>query len=52
METQEESLGSNEIEKAKISLMRNLVEKQDPSSKEVETKLGSQRFGFSIRSGT
>ncbi|XWS47735.1 hypothetical protein CRYUN_Cryun13aG0010400 [Craigia yunnanensis] len=35
-ETQEESLESNEIEKTKISLMRTLVERQDPSSKEVD----------------
>ncbi|XWS51520.1 hypothetical protein CRYUN_Cryun12cG0182700 [Craigia yunnanensis] len=35
-ETGEESLESYEMEKTKISLMRILVEKQDPSSKEVD----------------
>ncbi|XWS60186.1 hypothetical protein CRYUN_Cryun07bG0014000 [Craigia yunnanensis] len=35
-ETQEESLERNEIEKTKISLMRRLVERQDPSSEEVD----------------
>ncbi|XP_021286472.1 random slug protein 5-like isoform X2 [Herrania umbratica] len=36
METEEESFKGNEIEKTKISLMRTLVETQDPSSKEVD----------------
>ncbi|EOY22666.1 Sec14p-like phosphatidylinositol transfer family protein isoform 2 [Theobroma cacao] len=35
-ETEEESFKSNGIEKTKISLMRTLVETQDPSSKEVD----------------
>ncbi|XVF54796.1 hypothetical protein PTKIN_Ptkin05aG0210500 [Pterospermum kingtungense] len=34
--TGEQSFKSNELEKTKISLMRILVEKQDPSSKEVD----------------
>ncbi|XP_022738080.1 random slug protein 5-like [Durio zibethinus] len=36
METEEESMESNEFEKTKISRMRTLVERQDPSSKEVD----------------
>ncbi|XVE56489.1 hypothetical protein DITRI_Ditri04bG0014400 [Diplodiscus trichospermus] len=36
METQEENSESNQIEKTKISVMRTLVETQDPSSKIVQ----------------
>ncbi|KAK8686367.1 hypothetical protein V6N13_125392 [Hibiscus sabdariffa] len=36
MAMHKQSFGANEIEKTKISLMRVLVEKQDPSSKEVD----------------
>ncbi|XVF08582.1 hypothetical protein REPUB_Repub07fG0015800 [Reevesia pubescens] len=35
-EQEEESLENNEIEKTKISLMKTLVERQDPSSKDVD----------------
>ncbi|XP_039048977.1 phosphatidylinositol transfer protein 3-like isoform X2 [Hibiscus syriacus] len=36
MEIEKESFGSSEMEKTKISLMRILVERQDPSSREVD----------------
>ncbi|KAE8695017.1 Sec14p-like phosphatidylinositol transfer family protein isoform 2 [Hibiscus syriacus] len=36
IEIENESFGNNEIEKTKVSLMRILVERQDPSSKEVD----------------
>ncbi|WRX17473.1 hypothetical protein QQP08_009960 [Theobroma cacao] len=50
-ETEEESFKSNGIEKTKISLMRTLVETQDPSSKPSNPSAEQRfwRFSFVVR---